>query len=83
LVASLWQRSLRHVGTATTAADAPALAFHLVIVYGIASAKSGDVQDWYTSREEAERVLAGILRDEPDFEGELWVEAVEFDVSRN
>jgi hypothetical protein len=48
-----------------------------MFLYGIASALSGDVEDWYLSREEAEAVLAGILRDEPDFEGEVWVEAVE------
>jgi hypothetical protein len=39
--------------------------------------------DWYVSRDEAEAVLAQILRDEPDFEGELWVEAVRFQISRN
>jgi hypothetical protein len=44
---------------------------------------SGDMLDWYVSRDEAEAVLAQILRDEPDFEGELWVEAVRFQISRN
>jgi hypothetical protein len=39
-----------------------------VILYGIASAVSGDAEDFYLSREEAEAVLAAILRDEPDFE---------------
>jgi hypothetical protein len=48
-----------------------------VVLYGIASAFSGDVDDFYASREEAEAVLAGILRDEPDWEGGVWVEAVE------
>jgi hypothetical protein len=43
-----------------------------VILYGIASAISGDMEDFYKRREEAETVLAAILRDEPDFEGELW-----------
>jgi hypothetical protein len=37
-----------------------------VILYGVASAISGDMEDFYRSREEAEAVLAGILRDEPD-----------------
>jgi hypothetical protein len=36
-----------------------------VIIYGIASARSGDAQDFYNSREEAEATLAAILRDEP------------------
>jgi hypothetical protein len=47
-----------------------------MILYGIASAQSGDIEDWYRTNHEAEATLAGILRDEPDFEGELWVEAV-------
>jgi hypothetical protein len=54
-----------------------------VILYGIASGLSGDIQDGYTSREGAGQVLRAILRDEPDFEGELWVEAVEFDQNPN
>jgi hypothetical protein len=37
----------------------------------------------YLSRDEAEATFASILRDEPDFEGELWVEAVRFQISRN
>jgi hypothetical protein len=52
-------------------------------LYGIASALSDDIEDWYLSRDEAKATLAGILRDEPDFEGELWVEPVEFDQSAN
>jgi hypothetical protein len=48
-----------------------------VILYGIASAISGDIWDWYPSRDEAEAMLARILGDEPDFEGELWVERVD------
>src|SRR6266568_1155903 len=54
-----------------------------MILYGIASALSDDIEDWYPSREEAEATVAGILRDEPDFEGELWVEAIEFEQSLN
>jgi hypothetical protein len=54
-----------------------------VTLYGIASGRSGDVQDWYTSQDQAERVLAEILGDEPDFKGELWVEAVEFEQNPN
>jgi len=54
-----------------------------VILYGIASAVSDDVEDWYLSRANAEQVLAAILRDEPDFESELWVEAIEFELCLN
>jgi hypothetical protein len=42
-----------------------------LILYGIASASSDDIEDWYLNREEAEATLASILRDEPDFEGEV------------
>jgi hypothetical protein len=35
----------------------------------IATLVAGDIEDWYPSRDEAEAVLARILRDEPDFEG--------------
>jgi hypothetical protein len=48
-----------------------------MVLYGIASALSDDIEDWYVSREEAERTLAGILQDEPDFEGRVWVEESE------
>jgi hypothetical protein len=48
------------------------------ILYGIASARSEDIEDWYPTRDEAEATLAAILRDEPDFEGEVWVEEIEF-----
>jgi hypothetical protein len=54
-----------------------------VIVYGIASSLSGDVEDFYATRDEAEGTLAQILADEPEFEGRLWVQAVAFELSRN
>ena len=54
-----------------------------VIVYGIASSLSGDVEDFYATRDEAEATLAQILAEEPEFEGQLWVQAVGFEVSRN
>jgi hypothetical protein len=57
--------------------------FRAVILYGIADSFTGDIEDWYSSREEAEAVLRGILRDEPGFEGELWVAALEFEQSAN
>jgi hypothetical protein len=43
-----------------------------VIVYGIASGLSGDLEDFHGTREEAEATLAQILADEPEFEGQLW-----------
>lgn len=52
-------------------------------LYGIASALSGDVLDWYLSREEADRTLAEMLLDEPDFIDLLWVEGIDFDLSPN
>jgi hypothetical protein len=54
-----------------------------VILYGIASAVAGDIEIWMTTREEAEETLAEILRDEPDFADDLWVEVVEFEESAN
>ncbi len=54
-----------------------------MILYGIASARSSDIEDWYASRDAAEWTLAEILRDEPDFEGELSVEAIEFEQGLN
>ena len=54
-----------------------------MILYGIADAVSDGIEDWYLSRDDAEATLASILRDEPDFEGELWVEGVEFEQSPN
>ena len=54
-----------------------------LIVYGIASSLSGDVDDFYATRDEAEATLAQILADEPQFEGQLWVQHVAFEVSRN
>jgi len=54
-----------------------------VVVYGIASSVSRDVDDFYSTRAEAEATLAEILADEPELEGALWVEPVELDLSRN
>jgi hypothetical protein len=54
-----------------------------VCLYGTASAVAGTVDDWYASREEAEAVLASIVRDEPELEGDVWVEAVEIEVVPN
>jgi hypothetical protein len=40
-------------------------------------------RNWYLSRDEAEATLVSIFWDEPDFEGELWVAAVDFEVVLN
>jgi hypothetical protein len=42
-----------------------------VILYGIASAVAGDIEDWYPTREAAEEKLIAIVRDELDFSGDL------------
>jgi len=55
----------------------------VVLLYGIASRVSHDVDDFYPTAAEAEATLAGILADEPELEGSLWVEPVEIDVSLN
>jgi hypothetical protein len=55
----------------------------VVVVYGIASRVSRDVDDFYPTAAEAEATLAEILAGEPELEGALWVEPVEIDVSPN
>jgi hypothetical protein len=55
----------------------------VVLVYGIASSVSRDVDDFYPTAGEAEATLAEILADEPELEGSLWVEPVDLDVSLN
>jgi hypothetical protein len=54
-----------------------------VVLYGIASVTSGDISDFYRTRIEAESALRAILLDEPDFEGILWIEALEVETSVN
>ena len=54
-----------------------------MILYGIASSLSRDVDDFYATREEAEAALAEVVADEPDFEGMLWVEPMAFELSLN
>jgi hypothetical protein len=58
-------------GRATTGSHAVALTSRRVILYGIASAVAGDIEIWLNTREDAEETLAEILRDEPDFVGDL------------
>jgi hypothetical protein len=48
-----------------------------MIVFGIASAVSRDVADFFTTEEEAAAVLQAVIADAPDLEGLLWVERVE------
>ena len=55
----------------------------LVLVYGIASSVSHDVEDFHATAEEAEATLEQILADEPELEGALWVAPVELDLSAN
>jgi hypothetical protein len=55
----------------------------VVLVYGIASSVSRDVDDFYPTAAEAEATLGEILADEPELEGSLWVEPVEIAVSLN
>jgi hypothetical protein len=55
----------------------------VVVVYGIASSVSHDVEDFHATAEEAEATVVQILADEPELEGALWVEPVELDLSAN
>jgi hypothetical protein len=46
----------------------------IMLVYGIASNVSRDVDDFYPTAAEAEATLAEILADAPELDGSLWVE---------
>jgi hypothetical protein len=46
-------------------------------LYGIASRHSDDVGEWRPTREEAESVLAQILKDEPGLAGVLYIAVIE------
>jgi hypothetical protein len=48
-----------------------------MVLYGIASAISRDIDDLALTREAAERTLAEILSDEPTLAGLIWVKPVE------
>lgn len=54
-----------------------------MVVYGIASSLSHDIDDFYAAPEQAEAALAQIFTDEPELEGALWVERVELELSLN
>jgi hypothetical protein len=52
-----------------------------VIFYGVASKIVDEVIEFFPSQRAAEDALEQILRDAPELERDLWVAAVEFDVS--
>ena len=54
-----------------------------MILYGIASGISEDMQNFFVTRAEAEIVLDAVIADERDLDGMLWVEAIEFETSAN
>lgn len=50
-----------------------------MVLYGIASAVADDIVEWFSTRAQAEAILAEIPRGEADFALDLWVEPVEFE----
>jgi hypothetical protein len=54
-----------------------------MVLYGIASGVSCDIDDFYASAEEAAAALAQIFADEPELADALWVEQIEFELSAN
>ena len=46
-------------------------------LYGIASTQSKDVDEFFVTRDEAERVLEQVLQDEPDFASVLYVAEID------
>jgi hypothetical protein len=53
-------------------------------LYGIAGARSGDIVDWYPTREEAlRRRSPSSSETSQSLRGEPWVEAVELEQSAN
>ncbi len=52
-------------------------------LFGIASKQSHDVDDFFVTRDEAERVLEQVLQDEPDLVGVLYVAEIGFELSPN
>lgn len=52
-------------------------------LYGIASKQSKDVDEFFVTRDEAERVLEQVLQDEPDFASVLYVAEIDFELSAN
>jgi len=55
-----------------------------VLLYALISDEiGGKVVDYYATREEAEAELRDAISDEPEWEGLLRIEAVEFETSEN
>ena len=54
-----------------------------MLLYGIASSQSRDIEDFYATAAEAEAVLAQICADEPEFAETLWIQRVELELSAN
>jgi hypothetical protein len=54
-----------------------------VILYGIASTQSKDVDEYFITRDEAERALEQVIQDEPDFASVLYVAEIDFELSPN
>jgi hypothetical protein len=50
-----------------------------VDLYGFARRRSGDVEGWWLSREDADEALAQVLGEAPAPEGVVYVEVVELD----
>jgi hypothetical protein len=53
------------------------LTFYGLTDFRLAGSELGEVIEFYSSREEAEEALRDVLTDEPEWEGELGVVAVE------
>jgi hypothetical protein len=54
-----------------------------VLFYGVVSAETQRVVQFFQTREEAEALIAGVLEEAPELSGLLEVAAVEFSVGRN
>jgi hypothetical protein len=55
----------------------------VVVLYGIASKQSKDVDEFLATRGEAERALEQVLHDEPNLAGVLYVAEIELEASNN
>ena len=53
------------------------MTFYGLTDFRLAGSELGEVIEFYSSREEAEEALRDVLTDEPEWEGELGVVAVE------
>ncbi len=54
-----------------------------MVYYGVLDRQLGDVVEFFTSREGAERFIAECLADEPDWRDVLAVQLVEFETCPN